>query len=99
MQALFTLLEEQLRLCFGQGVAESRRTARLPRIGRRLRPYRAVVSPGRAVSACDASGSRSAKDASKKAIRRQLRQLFQKYKLPLTGEPLESAWAYILKHY
>lgn len=39
------------------------------------------------------------KDASKKAIRRQLRQLFQKYKLPLTGEPLESAWAYILKHY
>jgi AcrR family transcriptional regulator len=29
LQALFTLLEEQLRLCLGQGVAESRRTARL----------------------------------------------------------------------
>lgn len=41
----------------------------------------------------------ASKDASKKSIRRQLRQLFQKYKLPLTGEPLDSAWAYILKHY
>lgn len=41
----------------------------------------------------------ASKDASKKSIRRQLRQLFQKYKLPLTGEPLHSAWAYILKHY
>jgi type I restriction enzyme R subunit len=41
----------------------------------------------------------ASKDASKKAIRRQLRQLFQKYKMPLTGEPFESAWAYILKHY
>lgn len=29
LQALFTLLEEQLRLCLGHGVAESRRTARL----------------------------------------------------------------------
>ncbi len=29
LQALFTMLEEQLRLCLGQGVAESRRTARL----------------------------------------------------------------------
>ncbi len=29
LQALFTLLEEQLRLCLGQGVDESRRTARL----------------------------------------------------------------------
>lgn len=29
LQALFTLLEEQLRLCLGQGMAESRRTARL----------------------------------------------------------------------
>lgn len=29
LQALFTLLEEQLRLCLGQGNAESRRTARL----------------------------------------------------------------------
>jgi len=41
----------------------------------------------------------ASKDASKKEIRRQLRQLFRKYKLPLTGEPLDSAWAYILKHY
>lgn len=39
------------------------------------------------------------KDASKKEVRRQLRQLFRKYKLPLTGEPLDSAWAYIVKHY
>lgn len=29
LQALFTLLEEQLRLCLGLGLAESRRTARL----------------------------------------------------------------------
>ncbi|MCH6230228.1 hypothetical protein MK786_05710 [Microbacterium sp. CFH 31415] len=41
----------------------------------------------------------ASKDASKKEIRRQLRQLFRKYKLPLTGEPLDAAWAYILKHY
>jgi len=41
----------------------------------------------------------ASKDASKKEIRRQLRQLFRTYKLPLTGEPFDSAWAYILKHY
>ncbi|MCT9820563.1 hypothetical protein N3K63_09740 [Microbacterium sp. W1N] len=41
----------------------------------------------------------TSKDASKKEIRRQLRQLFRRYKLPLTGEPLDSAWAYILRHY
>lgn len=38
------------------------------------------------------------KDASKK-VRQSLRQLFRKYKLPMEGEPFESAWAYILKHY
>ncbi|RXZ51899.1 type I restriction endonuclease subunit R [Agromyces binzhouensis] len=41
----------------------------------------------------------ASKDASKKEIRRQLRQLFRKYRLPIAGEPLDSAWAYILKHY
>ncbi|MDQ0894488.1 type I restriction endonuclease subunit R [Agromyces ramosus] len=41
----------------------------------------------------------TSKDASKKEIRRQLRQLFRRYKLPVTGEPFDSAWAYILRHY
>jgi len=41
----------------------------------------------------------ASKDASKKEIRRQLRLLFRKYKLPIIGEPLDSAWVYILKHY
>lgn len=39
------------------------------------------------------------KGASKKAIRRQLRQLFLKHKVPLINEPFDSAWRYILKHY
>lgn len=41
----------------------------------------------------------TSKDASKKKVRQGLRQLFRKYKLPMDGEPFESAWAYILKHY
>ncbi|MEI2268117.1 HsdR family type I site-specific deoxyribonuclease [Microbacterium sp. No. 7] len=41
----------------------------------------------------------ASKEASKKEIRRQLRLLFRKYKLPVSGEPLESAWTFILTHY
>jgi type I restriction enzyme R subunit len=41
----------------------------------------------------------TSKEASKKKVRQGLRQLFRKYKLPMEGEPFDSAWAYILKHY
>ena len=41
----------------------------------------------------------TSKEASKKKIRQSLRRVFRKYKLPVDGEPFESAWAYILKHY
>ncbi|WP_336649100.1 type I restriction endonuclease subunit R [Microbacterium sp. MMO-10] len=39
------------------------------------------------------------KDSSMKAVKRELNALFKKYSLPRTGEPMESAWTYILKHY
>lgn len=41
----------------------------------------------------------TSKEASKKKVRQELRKLFRKYKLPMEGEPFDSAWAYILKHY
>lgn len=41
----------------------------------------------------------TSKEASKKKVRQGLRQIFRKYKLPLEGEPFDSAWSYILKHY
>lgn len=34
-----------------------------------------------------------------KAIKRELNALFKRYGLPRTGEPMASAWKYILKHY
>ncbi|WP_341976437.1 HsdR family type I site-specific deoxyribonuclease [Microbacterium sp. LWO13-1.2] len=39
------------------------------------------------------------KESSMKAVKRELNALFKKYALPRTGEPMESAWRYILKHY
>jgi type I restriction enzyme R subunit len=77
----------------------------LTRIFEEHRPEGMTVLVSQVVAEVDALVKQAAhlnwasKDASKKAIRRQLRQLFQKYKLPLTDEPFESAWAYILKHY
>lgn len=41
----------------------------------------------------------SSQEGSQREIRRQLRLLFRRFKLPVTGEPFDSAWAYILKHY
>ncbi|QYG10871.1 type I restriction endonuclease subunit R [Microbacterium sp. PAMC22086] len=39
------------------------------------------------------------KESSMKAVKRQLNAVFKKYALPRTGEPMESAWRYIVKHY
>lgn len=39
------------------------------------------------------------KESSMKAVKRELNALFKRYALPRTGEPMESAWKYILKHY
>lgn len=39
------------------------------------------------------------KESSMKAVKRELNALFKKYALPRTGEPMESAWRYILTHY
>ena len=39
------------------------------------------------------------KENSMKAVKRELNALFKKYALPRTGEPMESAWRYILQHY
>lgn len=39
------------------------------------------------------------KESSMKAVKRELNALFKKYALPRTGEPMESAWKYILTHY
>jgi len=39
------------------------------------------------------------KESSMKAVKRELNALFRRFALPRTGEPMESAWRYILKHY
>lgn len=39
------------------------------------------------------------KESSERELRKELRRLFRTFKLPVTGEPLESAWAYIAKYY
>lgn len=41
----------------------------------------------------------TSKESSMKAVKRELNALFKRYSLPRTGEPMESAWRYILKHY
>ncbi|QAY61867.1 type I restriction endonuclease subunit R [Microbacterium protaetiae] len=41
----------------------------------------------------------TSKESSMKAVKRQLNALFKKYALPRTGEPMDSAWRYIRKHY
>lgn len=41
----------------------------------------------------------TSKESSMKAVKRELNGLFKRYSLPRTGEPMESAWRYILKHY
>jgi type I restriction enzyme R subunit len=41
----------------------------------------------------------TSKENSMKAVKRELYALFKKYALPRTGEPMESAWRYIVKHY
>ena len=41
----------------------------------------------------------TSKESSMKAVKRELNALFKKYSLPRTGEPMESAWRYIVKHY
>ncbi|CAN7172626.1 HsdR family type I site-specific deoxyribonuclease [Microbacterium maritypicum] len=41
----------------------------------------------------------TSKESSMKAVKRELNALFKRYALPRTGEPMESAWKYILKHY
>lgn len=37
--------------------------------------------------------------SSKPAVKRELNALFKRYSLPRTGEPMDSAWRYILQHY
>lgn len=39
------------------------------------------------------------KESSMKAVKQELNALFKRYALPRTGEPMESAWKFILKHY
>lgn len=39
------------------------------------------------------------RDSSMGAVKRELNALLKKYVLPRTGEPMESAWQYIPKHY
>ena len=39
------------------------------------------------------------RESSIKAVKRELNALFKKYALPRAGEPMESAWRYILNHY
>ncbi|RUQ98187.1 type I restriction endonuclease subunit R [Labedella endophytica] len=39
------------------------------------------------------------KESSMKAVKRELNALFKRYQLPRTGEPMNSAWRFILKHY
>lgn len=39
------------------------------------------------------------RENSMKAVKRELNALFKKYALPRTGEPMDSAWRYILTHY
>lgn len=41
----------------------------------------------------------TSKEGSMKAVKRQLNAVFKKYALPRTGEPMDSAWRYILTHY
>ncbi|MBY6061016.1 type I restriction endonuclease subunit R [Microbacterium esteraromaticum] len=41
----------------------------------------------------------TSQEGSMKAVKRELNALFKKYSLPRTGEPMDSAWTYILKHY
>ncbi|SDK36589.1 type I restriction enzyme, R subunit [Cryobacterium psychrotolerans] len=41
----------------------------------------------------------TSKESSMKAVKRELNALFKRYSLPRTGEPMDSAWRYILKHY
>jgi hypothetical protein len=39
------------------------------------------------------------KESSERALRKESRRLFRTFKRPVTGAPLESAWAYIAKYY
>ena len=41
----------------------------------------------------------TSKESSMKAVKRELNAVFKRYSLPRTGEPMDSAWRYILKHY
>lgn len=39
------------------------------------------------------------KEDSQREVKKALRRLFTRHRLPVTGEPFDSAWTYILKHY
>jgi type I restriction enzyme R subunit len=41
----------------------------------------------------------ASREGSMKAVKRELNALFKRYSLPRTGEPMDSAWRYILTHY
>lgn len=41
----------------------------------------------------------ASREDSQQEVRKQLRRVFRRYKLPLTGEPFKSAWKYILASY
>ncbi|GAA1733434.1 hypothetical protein [Microbacterium paludicola] len=41
----------------------------------------------------------ASREDSQRAVKRELRGLFGRKKLPRTGEPFDSAWAYIISHY
>lgn len=41
----------------------------------------------------------ASKEESKKDLKKALWKLFRRHKLPLSGEPFDSAWKYILTHY
>ncbi len=81
------------------------RLGMLTRIFEEHKPAGMTVLVGQVVADVDGIVSHidnphwTSKEASKKKVRQGLRQVFRKYKLPMDGEPFESAWAYILKHY